>query len=212
MKFSWKWASVIAVLALGIVGSFAVAAPKGGGAGSSAGSGTTEDRGRGVVVFAGPGHDPSDLAKELGVSSADLRDALDAVHDDLGPPGMPAPGERPSRADLEKRCTELTDALGSKLNKSGDEVRAAIKKVAKADIEQAVKDKRLSRARADKILARLDSAKCLPPLGPHGGPGCGGPGLRHRDGDRDRGRFAPGAFPGRAGPPAEAPAASGTRL
>lgn len=201
MKFSWKWASVIAVLVLGIVGSFAVAAPRGGGAGGNGSS----DEPRGIAL-AGPRQHLSDLAKELGVSSNELRDALDAVRDKLGPPELRR-GERPGRADFEKRCTELTDALGSELNKSGDDVRAAIKSVIKADIEEAVKDNRLSRARADRIIARIDSAKCLPPFGPHGGRGCG-PGPGHRNG----GRFAPGAFGGNDERPAEPPASIGTRL
>ena len=51
---------------------------------------------------------------------------------------------------MEKRCTELTDALASKLGKSGDEVRAAIKTVLKKKIEAAVDAKRLTSAQADR--------------------------------------------------------------
>ena len=196
MKFSWKWASVICVLMLGIIGSIAVAAPEGGG-----GSGSSDER-RGIA-FAGPRQHLADLAKELGVSTSELRDALEAVREELGPPARPRRDERPSREDLEERCTSLTDALASELDKSGDEVRAAIKKVAKAKIEEAVDANRISRARANRILERIDSAECLPPFGPLGVVGCArGPG--HPGGDRGGrgGAFLPA-------PPPEAPAMEG---
>lgn len=189
MKFSWKWASVIGVLMIGIIGSVAVAAPKGGGGGGSSEEGI-------AIPVRGPGEHLADLAKELGVSTSELRDALDAVRDELGPRGRPRRGELPDRDELRERlrerCTRLTDAVASELGKSGDEVRAAIKRVAKSKIEEAVDDNRISRARANRILERIDSAECLPPLGgPHGGHhGCEGPppgvergrGARFRDG------------------------------
>jgi hypothetical protein len=177
MKFSWRWASVIGVLMIGIVGSVAVAAPEDGG-----GGGKSERRG---VFFRGPGENLSDLAKELGVSTSQLRDAFEAARDEVGPPERPRRDERPSRSELEEHCTKLTDALASELNKGGDEVRAAIKKVARANIEEAVDDNRISRARANRILERIDSAECLLPLVLHHH-GCGGPPPRFERGPGDR--------------------------
>jgi hypothetical protein len=174
----WRWAAVIGVLMLGIVGSIAVAAPKGGGGGSSSSSSSSDDTNRPSFEIRadvrGDGRHLSALAKELGVSTSKLREALEAALEDVGPPTPPQNGEPPSRADIEKHCTEVTDALASKLDKSGDEVRAAIKTVAKKKIEAAVDAKRLTRAQADRILARINDADCLLPLGKFGGPGCGG--------------------------------------
>ena len=214
LKF-WRWAAVIAVLALGIVGSIAVAAPKGGGGGSSSSTTTTPngdlpvpppgdgppgERGlRFHLEHRGPGANLSDLAKELGVSTTKLRDALESVRSDLGPPTPPSDGKPPSKADIEKRCTQETDALASKLGKSGDDVRAAIKTVLKKKIEAAVDAKRLTRAQADKLIARIDDATCLPAFG---GPGHHGFGCR---GGRGHGDFRGGPRPGGAVDPAPAP-------
>jgi hypothetical protein len=177
----WRWAAVIGVLMLGIVGSIAVAAPKGGGGGSSSSSSderTTERFGDVHFERRGPGRHLSALAKELGVTTNKLREALEAVHEDLGQPEPPTDGEPPSKADIEKRCTELTDALASKLDKTGDEVRAAIKTVLKKKIEAAVDAERLTRAQADRMIARIDDAACVAPLGGPGPGGChGGPGM-----------------------------------
>jgi hypothetical protein len=213
LKF-WRWAAVIAVLALGIVGSIAVAAPKGGGGGSDSSTTTTPNDdlpappgdlprdGRGLrfhLEHRGPGANLSDLAKELGVSTSKLRDALEAARSDLGPPTPPSDGNPPSKADIEKRCTQETDALASKLGKSGDDVRAAIKTVLKKKIEAAVDAKRLTSAQADKAIARIDDAACLPAFG---GPGHGGFGCH---GGRGHGGFRGGPPPGGAVDPAPAP-------
>jgi hypothetical protein len=124
-----------------------------------------------------PGEHLATLADELGVSEDKLRDALDAVRADLAPPERPRRGRRPSRAQMEKRCNEFTDALAKELGKSGDEVRNGIKSAAKKGVEEAVDDGRLTRSQANRILERLDDAACLPAFGlHHGGPGCGGPG------------------------------------
>jgi hypothetical protein len=221
LKF-WRWAAVIAVLALGIVGSIAVAAPKGGGGGNSSSTTTTPNGGlpappangprdgRGLrfhLERRGPAAGLSDLAKQLGVSTSKLRDALEAVHSDLGPPTPPSDGSPPSKADMEKRCTQETDALASKLGKSGDDVRAAIKTVLENKIEAAVKAKDLTRAQADKMIARINDAACLPAFGgpPHHG-GCRGghgPGRGHGPGDAGF-----GGPPPRGGTLAPAPAPS----
>jgi hypothetical protein len=215
VKYSWKWISAVCALIIGIAATVAVAAPSGGGSGSGSDQGT-QDRGE-LRLRApgpdGPGHRRhlSALAKELGVSTSKLREALEAVRDDARPPQPPA---RKSRAEMERRCKELTDALAKELGKDGDEVRAAIKKVAKAGVERAVDANRLTRAQADRILQRIDAADCLPPV-PHGGHGCGGPGRggHHRggpgrfgpppadgDGGRSDGSFMPAPVPSEAVP------------
>jgi hypothetical protein len=125
-----------------------------------------------------PGEHLATLAGELDVSQENLQDALEAVRQDLAPPRRPRRGQRPTRAQMEKRCNEFTDALAKELNKSGDDVRAAVKSAAKKGIEEAVDAGRLTRAQADRMLSRIDDAACLPAFGFHGrgGPGCGGPG------------------------------------
>jgi hypothetical protein len=197
MRPGWKWMAAMAVLVLGIVVSVSGAATSGskrdGGGGTSSQS---EKRLRGPVP---PGEHLSALADELGVTEAKLRDALDAVRQDLAPPQRPRRGERPSRAQMEKRCNELTDALAKELGKSGDDVRAAMKAAAKKEIEEAVDAKRLTRSEADRILSRIDDATCAPVIGfhGHGGPGCGGPG--GPGGHREGGRFEHPAPPPSSG-------------
>ena len=132
------------------------------------------------------------------MSEAKLRDALDAVRQDLEPPARPRRGQRPSQAQMEKRCNEFTDALAKQLDKSGDEVRTAIKAAAKKDIEKAVTDGDLTRSQADRILSRIDDAACLPAFGGHGRP------RRLRWADR-------GGRPGRSSPPGTSSWRSGSR-
>jgi len=186
MNSFWKKVAALCLAAAAIAASVAIATAATGGSGKSSAGGSAKGS-AGVfraAVPGGPDEHLSALAKELGVSSSDLRDALDSVRQKLGPPKRPS--GPPSRAGFEKRCNEITDALASKLGKSGDEVRSAIKKVAKADIEDAVKAGRLTRDQADKILAHTDSAPCLPLFGPHGGGHCGPPpGARRGSGSGD---------------------------
>jgi hypothetical protein len=172
MKRSWKLIAVVAVVVLALTSSLAMAA-------------TRSDTGRSGSARAqqGPppvqGKDLSKLAAQLDVSAQDLRDAFDAVRKTVPPPKRPGDGaKRPTKAQMEKRCTTVTDALAKELGKSGDEVRAATKAVGKDDLAQAVKDGRLSQAQADKLSSRIDSATCV--FGPPGGHGhgCGGPGGR----------------------------------
>jgi hypothetical protein len=193
---------VIGVLVLGIVGSIAVAAPKGGGGGSSDSNSSDSTSRSGDVRFErrGPARHLSDLAKELGITTTQLREALDAVRDDIDPPARPPRGERPSRAEIEKRCIELTDALAKELNKSGDEVRTAMKNVAKAKIEEAVDDNRLTRAQADRMIERINDSECVGPLGGPGGRGChGGPGGGRFHGPPPGDRERPAAPPSNGG-------------
>lgn len=196
MRPGWKWMAAMSVLVLGIVVSVSGAAtsgsPRDGGAGSQ-----SQDRMR--APGPPPGKHLGALAGELGVSESALRDALEAVREDLAPAQRPRRGQRPSRAQMERRCNQFTDALAKELDKSGDEVRDAMKAAAKKDIEQAVEDGRLTRNQADRILSRIDDAACVPAFGFHGrgGPGCGGPG--------GRGGHGPGGerFERHMGPPGQ---------
>jgi hypothetical protein len=173
MRPGWKWMAAMAVLVLGIVVSVSGAATSG----SKRDGGSSSSR-SGTMLRAPappPGEHLSTLADELGVSEVKLQDALEAVRQDLAPPQRPRRGQRPSRAQMEKRCNEFTDALAKQLDKSGDDVRAAFKAAAKKDIEAAVDAGDLTRSQADRILSRIDDAACLPAFGfGHGGPGCGG--------------------------------------
>jgi hypothetical protein len=175
MSSFWRKVAALCVAAAAIAASVAIATAATGGNGNSK-----------PKVFKSELPNPDEhfsaLAKELGVSTSKLRDALDAVREDLGPPKRPT--GPPSRAQLEKRCKEMTDALASKLGKSGDEVRAAIKAVTKSEIEDAVKDKRLTQSEADKILDRLDDASCLPGFGPGLAVHCGPPPGARRGSER----------------------------
>lgn len=174
MRPGWKWMAAMSVLVLGIVVSVSGAATSGnkrdGGSGSSSQS---EKR---LRALGPPGEHLSTLADELGVAQDKLRDALEAVRQDLAPPQRPRRGQRPTRAQMQKRCNEFTDALAKELGKSGDDVRAAMKAAAKKKIEEAVDADRLTRSQADRILSRMDDAACVPAFGGPGGPGgCGGP-------------------------------------
>jgi hypothetical protein len=174
----------MAVLVVGIVVSVSGAATSGS---KSDGGGTDADRSERPRLQlradgpGPPGRHLEALADELGVSEEKLRDAFEAVHEDLRPPQRPERLRPPTRAEMEKRCNELTDALGKELGKSGDEVRDAMKAAAKKEIEEAVDDGHLTRAQADRILSKIDDAACGPVFAfKAGGPGCGpdGPGGR----------------------------------
>jgi hypothetical protein len=180
MHSFWKKVGALCLAAAAIAASVAIATAATGGNDKPSARGSAG--GFKAAVPVGPDEHLSALAKELGVSSGDLRDALDAVREKLGPPKRPS--GPPSRAGMEKRCNEITDALASKLGKSGDEVRAATKKVMKAEIADAVKDKRLTQSQADKILEHIDSAACLPAFGPGHGGHCGPPPGARRGSDR----------------------------
>jgi hypothetical protein len=193
MRPGWKWVAAMAVLVLGIAVSVSGAATSG----SKRDSGSDNAPRSGTRLrapVAPPGEHLATLADELGVTQDKLRDALEAVRQDLAPPSRPRRGQRPSRAQMEKRCNEFTDALAKQLDKSGDDVRAAMKAAAKKDIEEAVEAGRLTQSQADRILSRIDDAACVPAFGGPGGPGgCGGHG-------------GPGG-----GPPGPPPGDSGSR-
>jgi len=123
-----------------------------------------EDPRGGPGLRGGPGHGgpgrPGKLlgavAEKLDVSQADLRKA---VRESQVAAGEPSEQQREA---MEKRCTALTDAVGKEIGKSGDEVRAATKAIAKEHIERAVKSGRLDQNQADELLERLDSRACGP--------------------------------------------------
>jgi hypothetical protein len=151
-----------------------------------------------------PGEHLSALAKKLGVSTNELRDALKAT---LGDPPPRPPADRQA---LDQHCKDMTDALAEKLGKSGAEVRAAIKSVIEDDIEAAVAAKRLTRAQADRMLARIDAAGCLPPppVGLMFRGRCGPPGAGHPEAgarrNGDAGFVEPAPAPAFSGAPAGA--------
>jgi hypothetical protein len=189
MRISWKWVAANCAVLIAVAASVAIAAPSGGGTSSSSSSDGARRSSDGTFEIRreGPGKHLSALAKKLGVSEAKLREAFANVKENLDPPPRPDRGNPPSRADLEKLCNELTDALAKELGKSGDQVRDAAKAVLKDEIEAAVDDERPTRAQADRMLERINSAGCLPPFGiglfkhgcgPGPGHGPGGPGPR----------------------------------
>jgi len=204
MKGPWRMLALL--IAVGVVAgaSIAVAAPSGSSSKSkSSSSGSSSGfRERFERHGPGPGADLSALAGKLGVSEAKLRSALEAVRNDVKPPSR-SRTQPPTKQQMEATCTKFTDALGTELGKSGDDVRSALKEVAKDRLAADVKAGRLTQTQADTIQKRIDSSACAPigfhgpgPGGCHGGHGHGpgGPG----DGDGD----GPGRF---GGPPPGAP-------
>ncbi len=134
------------------------------------------------------------LAAKLDVSTSKLRAALRSAHESVG---RPTEAEREQRrAEMEKRCTTITDAVAKDVGKSGDELRAAIKATAKEKVEKAVEDGKIDRDDADQILKRIDSSSCLPLGGPgHGRGGPGGPGHGPGPGGPGPGAFRDGGPP-----------------
>jgi hypothetical protein len=143
---AWKVVAVAAAIVAVCVASIAIAQP-------SSHNKSNDNGSNGE----GPGRPLQALAKKLGVQTADLRKALQASRQDAdGPPAD-------VKAILDKHCTAVTDAVGKALNKSGDEVRAAFKAAAKARLDKAVKNGRLTQSQADEMQKRLDSSACIPP-------------------------------------------------
>jgi hypothetical protein len=207
MTRTWKMLAAACVIAIAAA-SIAVAAP-GNSSSSSSKSTSRAQSSRDWHGPPGPRGDLTALAKQLGVTNAKLQSAMDTVRSTIKPPTWP-PAKPMTQAEVDQRCTDLTDALGKELGKSGDEVRAAIKQVAKDRLAADVKAGRLTSAEADRIRQDIDSHSCMPilggPLGPggHGGPGCGGPG-GHGHGFAPDG---PGDFHGP--PPGVAPRSGGS--
>jgi hypothetical protein len=215
MTRTWKMLAVACVIAIAAA-SIAVAAPGSGSSSSSKSSSSAKSKSKSTARSFRDRHGPGDpredlsaLAKQLGVTDAKLRSALEAVRSTIKPPSRPLT-QPPTQAQMDQRCNDLTDALGKELGKSGDDVRAAIKQVAKDRLAAEVKAGRLTSAQADRIRQDIDSHSCMPiaggPIGPggHGGPGCGGRG-GHGHGF---GPDGPGDFHGP--PPAVAPRSGGS--
>ena len=187
MKGPWRMLALLVAVGVVAGASIAIAAPSGTSSSSKSKSGSAS----GNRVFRehhgpGPREDLSALAGKLGVSTTELRNALDAVRNDIKPPARRT--QPPTRQQMQQSCTKFTDALAKELGKTGDEVRSAMKAVAKDRLAAAVKAGRLTQDQADAIQKRIDSSDCAPlgPGGPGPGPhGCGGPGHGPGDGDGD---------------------------
>jgi ribosomal protein S20 len=78
------------------------------------------------------------------------------------------------RQAMQQRCTQVTDAAGKTLGKSGDDVRNAFKSAAKEQVDKAQDAGRLTEAQANRIKSRIDSDSCVLALGPRGACGPGG--------------------------------------
>lgn len=116
-------------------------------------------------------------ADKLGVSPADLRKALRAGFESVGPPQPPKSMDRNSlRQAMEQHCNAVTDAVGKSLGKSGDDVRSAFKAALKEQVAKAQSAGRITAAQANRLNAKIDADACALPH--PGGPGCGpgGPG------------------------------------
>ena len=95
MRPGWKWIAAMSVLVLGIVVSVSGAATSGSKRDGGSGSSTQSEKRQGekrLHVIGPPGEHLSTLADELGVTQAKLRDALEAVREDLEPPERPRQG------------------------------------------------------------------------------------------------------------------------
>src|SRR5207244_1191954 len=124
----------------------------------------------------GPGGVLKAAAAKLGVSATQLRDALRKAEEQLGPPSPPqgAPNPDAMRQAMQQRCTQVTDAAGKTLGKSGDDIRSAFKSAAKEQVDKAKSAGRLTQAQANRIKSRIDSGSCVLGLGPRGRCGPGG--------------------------------------
>jgi hypothetical protein len=102
--------------------------------------------------------------------------------------------------DAEKRRDEFYKALGDKLGKSQDEVKAAFRSLLEDRLDQEVKDKRLTEEQEDAILKGFDAGLPGGPMIGHGhGPG------GHGDAEFAPGPGGPGGPGGPDGPPAGPP-------
>ncbi len=116
----------------------------------------------------GPGLDAAALAKALGVSEDDLKDAFDAVRDQLGPgdAARPADGERPAPptdAERAEREAALAKALAEELGLDEAKVSAALDDVRAAHDAERRQDlsDRLDQAVSDGTLTAGDKASVL---------------------------------------------------
>ena len=70
--------------------------------------------------------------------------------------------ERIQAKDVLARREDFAKQLGAELDKSSDDVLAALRAVFKKHIDEAVEDEDLTQKQADRILDCYDSAKCGP--------------------------------------------------
>lgn len=121
--------------------------------------------------FKAPGDGGKALAEKLGVTTAELKTAIESARKSVGPPAL---ASRENAEARETHCTQVTDAAAAKLGVSGDAFRTAAKDVAKDKIAKDLTAGRLTQAQADAMTAMVDASKCAPLGGPPRG--CAGPG------------------------------------
>ena len=117
-------------------------------------------------------------------SEATAKDSTSRDRDGYGPPPWVRDGmrhfDRPSAKEMQDRRKKFESELADELGVSQEKVHQAFHNLMKKRLDQAVKDGRLTRKQADKILECHDTGNCddMPfgPGGPHGGgPPMGGP-------------------------------------
>lgn len=154
------------LVAAGLVAGGILAATLGAQAADPSGEDAAHVQERGSVVRAhhqgpgGPGGE--DLAEALGVSQEKLRNAFEAIHDDVRPSREPADGP-PSEAQRVELKEKMTAALAKELGLSESKVEAAFEKVQKdheAERRAELGD-RLDQAVDDGDLTKNDKASVL---------------------------------------------------
>jgi len=124
----------------------------------------------------GPGRGGDDrersaaLAKELGLTTKQVRAAYQATHDAMDKGERPT--TPPTKAERKAQFVAAQQAFADQLGVSVEKLKAAELAVAQAHIVAEVKSGRLTQAQADKILAGIAHGDG-PPMGQ---PGRGGPG------------------------------------
>ena len=166
MTRNWKLITVGCLLLVAAATSVAFAAGSGSTRSSGSGAPPAARHPGGGGRFFAPVGDPqrfaADVAKRLGVSAQSVRSALRGAPADLrrerhargGCPG----GRRlmcPARA-----IQRLADALAARLHRSRSDVLSALKSVAKARVDLAVRDGFITARRGQRIKSSIDSGKC----------------------------------------------------
>ena len=110
------------------------------------------------IMFGG-----EDLAEALGVSEERLREAMEAIRDEVRPAERPALGSPPSEVDRVELQANLAKALAEELDLSQAKVEAALEKVHEAhEAERRTHlGERLDEAVADGKLTAADKASVL---------------------------------------------------
>ena len=131
----------------------------------------------------GPGHGPmghgevsADLAKELGVTEAELQTAFEAIRDTVKPDGE-RPTSPPSEEERAAKQKELAAALAKELGISEEKVTAAFTKLREAReaehrtelstrLDGAVEEGTLTEADKESVLKAFDAGVLGGPGGP----------------------------------------------